>query len=231
LLRHLLLPFPRHICHQAAQASRPMDARFGVIPVILRRHDGSSSLREAPCFNSAAAFHGRLLRISRIDVVLLHRSSKHSSHGIRGACPTGFPVMVSCELLPDGLQRTSPCQQLRCPPSSSLDDELRDERSRRVRPPRQAICPRFPRCTLCTLCKVVCFEESDCDISRLGEHPLWIIPSWHLRPGPFLHCFEPCHHGKRYLRPGLLRISRAQTLARPSGLAFSRQHPLLGWQD
>ena len=124
-------------------------------------------------------------------------ASKHYSYHVCGAYPTGLPVMVSCELLPDGFQRTSPCQQLWRPPRSSLDDKLRNERSRGVRRPQQAAWHRFCRCTLCTLCKVVCFEKPNCDTMSLGEHLLEIIPLSHSRPGPFLHCVEPCHCGKR----------------------------------
>jgi hypothetical protein len=129
-------------------------------------------------------------------------ASKHDSYGVCGACPTGLTVMVSCELLPDGLQRASPCQQLRCPPGSSLDDELRNERSRGVRRPQQATCRRFRRCTLCTLCKVVCFDKPNCDTLKPGEHLFWIAPSWDLRPGPFCIGLNPVIAVKDNFGPG-----------------------------
>jgi hypothetical protein len=99
---------------------------------------------------------------------------KHPSYVVCGACPVGFPDMVSRELLPDGLQRTAPCEQLRCSQGSSLDDKLRNDMSHGIWAPKQTVYRHYPRrCTLCTLCKVVVCSQPDFDTATsCGENVL-----------------------------------------------------------
>jgi hypothetical protein len=71
---------------------------------------------------------------------------KHAPHTLCGARPTGFAVMVSRELLPDGVQRAAPCEQFRRPQGSHLDDQLRKGTSYDVWCFQLRIHPSIRRC-------------------------------------------------------------------------------------
>jgi hypothetical protein len=71
---------------------------------------------------------------------------KHASHSFCGTRPTGFAVMVSRELLPNGVQRAARCEQFRRPKGSQLDDQLRKGTSYDMWCFRLPIHPSIRRC-------------------------------------------------------------------------------------
>lgn len=119
-----------------------MDARLGSIPLLLCGHNGPLGIFTAPGFDAASAFHGSLLWLSGADPLLFDwRESnwfslcqdadakalpapKYDPHPVLGPYPVGLSSMVSCELLPNGLQWAAPCKQFWRTQGSSLDDQL-----------------------------------------------------------------------------------------------------------
>jgi len=119
-----------------------MDSGLDSLLIVLRRHYGAVGISTASRLNSTTAFYGCLFWVSWVDSLLFCRrksklaflangvvakvlaAPKHDSHAFCGSDSTRFPHLVSDQLLPDGLQRTAPCQHFRRPQGSSLDDQL-----------------------------------------------------------------------------------------------------------
>ncbi len=130
-----------------------MDSGIDSILVILCRHYGPFGVSTAPRLNATAPFHGCLLWVSWVDVILFRRrksplvlpskqvtpsmlslglAPKHDPHAVCGTYATGLSDLVSGELLPDGQQRVAPRQHLWRPQGRCLDDQLRGPAGRSV---------------------------------------------------------------------------------------------------
>lgn len=78
-------------------------------------------------------------------------ASKHDSHSVLGPYPTGLSHLVSSELLPHGLQRVAPCEQLRCSQGRRLDDWLNRKERYQVPPYFSTLTPPLWRCVFCNI--------------------------------------------------------------------------------
>ncbi|TPX17451.1 uncharacterized protein E0L32_003094 [Thyridium curvatum] len=77
-----------------------------------------------PRVRTEAALYGRLLRLDRPDAVLFARSPKHDPHPLLSHRPAGRAGVVPGQLLPDGVERPAPGDQLWGPEGGGLDDGL-----------------------------------------------------------------------------------------------------------
>lgn len=101
-----------------------MDTRLCSLPVVVCGHDGPLGLCPASGLDTTPAVHRRLLWLHRPDTLLLARPPQHHPNAYLGHHPAGLPLVVPRELLPDGLERSPPGHDVRCPPRRCLDDGL-----------------------------------------------------------------------------------------------------------
>lgn len=104
-------------------------------------------------------------------------ATKHDSHTVCGALPIGLPHMVSCELLPDGVQRAASCEQFWCPQGSGLDDELKEKGHEPRHSVRAAGDISSASPLYCRMCKMVCFKRPGC-VAPSCRRTCW----WYIQP-------------------------------------------------